>query len=174
MSHQQAANSVAGQLANQTAAAGAGASALLTLLPGGRIIERVLASGGKNVAGGVVRGAARGFVGESVNEGLDEAASRVAANVAVQQVDPSRATSYGVGEAAGLGAVMGGVMGIVVGSVFAYVVTTRFGGEGISFSLPVVQLLIFLALAIVVGVLAAILPARRAARIDILEAIHYE
>ncbi len=70
--------------------------------------------------------------------------------------------------------VMGGVMGIVVGSVFAYVVTTRFGGEGITFSLPVVQLLIFLALAIVVGVLAAILPARRAARIDILEAIHYE
>ena len=32
----------------------------------------------------------------------------------------------------------------------------------------------FLVLAVVVGVIAAILPARRAAKIDILEAIHYE
>jgi len=33
---------------------------------------------------------------------------------------------------------------------------------------------VFLILAILVGVLAAILPARRAARIEILDAIHYE
>jgi putative ABC transport system permease protein len=70
--------------------------------------------------------------------------------------------------------ILGGLMGIVVGTVFAYVVTTRFGGQGITFSVPVTQLVVFLFLAIVVGVLAAILPARRAARIDILEAIHYE
>ncbi len=70
--------------------------------------------------------------------------------------------------------IMGGLMGIVVGTVFAYVVTTRFGGQGITFSVPVLQLGVFLFLAIVVGVLAAILPARRAARIDILDAIHYE
>ena len=36
------------------------------------------------------------------------------------------------------------------------------------------QLVVFLILAVIVGVIAAILPARRAARIDILEAIHYE
>jgi putative ABC transport system permease protein len=70
--------------------------------------------------------------------------------------------------------VMGGLMGIAVGTVFAYVVTTRFGGEGVTFSIPSLQLVIFLILSIVVGVLAAILPARRASRIDILEAIHYE
>lgn len=69
---------------------------------------------------------------------------------------------------------LGGIMGIVVGTVFAYVVTTRFGGLGITFSVPVLQLAVFLVVAILVGVVAAILPARRAARIDILDAIHYE
>jgi putative ABC transport system permease protein len=70
--------------------------------------------------------------------------------------------------------VIGGVLGIVVGVVFAFIVTTRFGGQGIEFSIPVTQLVVFLVVSVVVGVLAAILPARRAARIDILEAIHYE
>lgn len=70
--------------------------------------------------------------------------------------------------------IMGGVMGIIVGTVFAYVVTTRFAGEGVTFSVPVVQLIVLLILAVLVGMLAAILPARRAARIDILEAIYYE
>ncbi|MEZ5126485.1 MAG: FtsX-like permease family protein [Thermoleophilia bacterium] len=70
--------------------------------------------------------------------------------------------------------VMGGVMGIVVGTLFAFVVTTRFAGQGITFSIPTVQLIVFLLLAVVVGIVAAILPARRAARIDILDAIHYE
>lgn len=70
--------------------------------------------------------------------------------------------------------VIGGILGILVGVVFAYVVTTRFGGMGIKFAVPWVQLVVFLVVSVVVGVLAAILPARRAARIDILEAIHYE
>jgi putative ABC transport system permease protein len=70
--------------------------------------------------------------------------------------------------------IIGALMGIVVGVVFAWVVTTRFAGQGITFSVPGVQLVVFLILAIVVGVIAAILPARRAARIDILQAIHYE
>ena len=70
--------------------------------------------------------------------------------------------------------IIGAIMGIVVGIVFAWVVTTRFAGQGITFSVPGVQLVVFLVLAVVVGVIAAILPARRAARIDILQAIHYE
>ena len=70
--------------------------------------------------------------------------------------------------------VIGGVLGIIVGVAFAYVVTTRFGGAGIRFALPGVQLAVFFVVSIVVGVLAAILPARRASRIDILAAIHYE
>jgi putative ABC transport system permease protein len=70
--------------------------------------------------------------------------------------------------------IIGAIMGIVVGIVFAWVVTTRFAGQGITFSVPGGQLAVFLVLAVVVGVIAAILPARRAARIDILQAIHYE
>jgi len=70
--------------------------------------------------------------------------------------------------------VIGGLLGIVVGIAFAWVVSTRFTGMGITFSIPWTQLGIFLVLAVIVGVIAAILPARRAAKIDILEAIHYE
>ena len=70
--------------------------------------------------------------------------------------------------------IIGAIMGIVIGIVFAWVVTTRFAGQGITFSIPATQLVVFLVLAVIVGVIAAILPARRAARIDILEAIHYE
>ncbi|OPZ46972.1 MAG: Macrolide export ATP-binding/permease protein MacB [Actinobacteria bacterium ADurb.BinA094] len=70
--------------------------------------------------------------------------------------------------------IIGALMGIVVGVVFAWVVTTRFAGQGVVFSIPGAQLAAFLLLAVVVGVVAAILPARRAARIDILAAIQYE
>jgi putative ABC transport system permease protein len=69
---------------------------------------------------------------------------------------------------------IGGVLGIAVGVAFAYAVTTRYADEGFTFSVPFVQLVVFLAVAVMVGVLAAVLPARRAARIDILEAIHHE
>lgn len=71
-------------------------------------------------------------------------------------------------------AVMGGVLGVIVGTAFAYIVTTQLGAQGISFTVPAVQLLLCLLVALVVGVLAAVLPARRAARTDILQAIHYE
>ena len=71
-------------------------------------------------------------------------------------------------------AIMGGALGIVVGTVFAYVVTTQFDGQGLSFSVPGAQLAVFMVIAIVVGVLAAVLPARRASRVDILQAIQYE
>jgi putative ABC transport system permease protein len=70
--------------------------------------------------------------------------------------------------------IIGGVLGIVLGVFFAWVVTTRLGAQGLTFAVPWGQLAIFLVLAAFVGVLAAVLPARRAARLDILAAIHYE
>jgi putative ABC transport system permease protein len=70
--------------------------------------------------------------------------------------------------------VIGAIMGIVVGVIFAYVVTSRFASQGITFSIPGVQLVAFLIVGVIVGVIAAILPARRAAKINILDAIHYE
>jgi putative ABC transport system permease protein len=41
-------------------------------------------------------------------------------------------------------------------------------------SLPIGQLIIFAIAAVVVGILAAIFPARRAARLNVLEALQYE
>ena len=70
--------------------------------------------------------------------------------------------------------VIGAIMGIVVGVVFAYVVTARFGGTGDHVLHPRRPARGLPRRGRVVGVIAAILPARRAARIDILEAIHYE
>jgi putative ABC transport system permease protein len=71
-------------------------------------------------------------------------------------------------------AVIGGILGTAVGIAFAYVIVTEMGGDGLIFSVPWTQLGVFLVLAVVVGVIAAVLPARRAANTRILEAIQYE
>ena len=70
--------------------------------------------------------------------------------------------------------IIGGILGTVLGVVFAYVVSTRLASQGITFSVPWSQLVVFLIVAGFVGVVAAVLPARRAARVNILDAIHYE
>jgi putative ABC transport system permease protein len=46
--------------------------------------------------------------------------------------------------------------------------------QGLVFSVPFLTLLIFVLAAILVGIVAAIFPARRAARLNILEALQYE
>jgi ABC-type lipoprotein release transport system permease subunit len=69
-------------------------------------------------------------------------------------------------------ALIGGVLGIVVGVALAALLIARI--DFIDFALPVLQLLIFAVAAIVVGILAAIFPARRAAKLDPLEALQYE
>jgi putative ABC transport system permease protein len=52
--------------------------------------------------------------------------------------------------------------------------TQALGKYGVVFSLPVGSLAAFAVVAIVAGVLAAILPARRASRLDVLQALHAE
>jgi putative ABC transport system permease protein len=42
------------------------------------------------------------------------------------------------------------------------------------FDVPAGQPVIFFLLAIAVGIVGAVLPARRGARIDVLQAVHYE
>ena len=54
------------------------------------------------------------------------------------------------------------------------VLASVFADEGITFAVPVGSLVAFAVVAIVAGVLAAILPARRAARMDVLTALAYE
>ena len=71
-------------------------------------------------------------------------------------------------------AVIGGLLGTCLGIVFGWLVTASLSELGFSLAIPVGQLLIFLLLALIVGVVAAIGPARRAARIDILDAVGAE
>jgi putative ABC transport system permease protein len=72
-------------------------------------------------------------------------------------------------------AVLGAVLGIVTGLVFGVVLQQALADQGITdLAVPVWQLVLFVVVAAVVGVLAAVLPARRAARLDILKAIMTE
>jgi putative ABC transport system permease protein len=71
-------------------------------------------------------------------------------------------------------AVIGGLLGTATGVMFAYLVTSSLGDLGLGFDPPLRQLGIFLLLAVVVGVVAAVVPARRGARLQVLEALRAE
>jgi putative ABC transport system permease protein len=70
-------------------------------------------------------------------------------------------------------ATFGAALGLVVGVVLGVAVVQAVG-QGLRLAIPVGTLLTYVVIAAVGGVLAAILPARRAARLDILDAIAYE
>jgi len=69
---------------------------------------------------------------------------------------------------------IGAALGIVVGFFLAILVTHALSDEGIVFAVPYLSIVYFVIAAIVVGLLAAIWPARRAAKLDVLEALQYE
>src|SRR5262249_27063990 len=66
-------------------------------------------------------------------------------------------------------AMIGAVLGVMLGAIFAVLVTIPLESEGFSISIPIGQLVILLVLAAVFGVIAAIWPARRAAKLNVLE-----
>ena len=69
-------------------------------------------------------------------------------------------------------ALIGGVFGLVIGVIGAILVTTlTLSGSGYVQAFPVGTLLVLLLVAALAGVLAAQLPARRAARLDVLGAL---
>jgi putative ABC transport system permease protein len=71
-------------------------------------------------------------------------------------------------------ALIGAALGMVVGILLSVLATHALSDEGIVFAVPAKQLVYFVLAAIVVGIVAAILPARRAARLNVLEALQYE
>ena len=72
-------------------------------------------------------------------------------------------------------AVMGAILGLAVGVLFGYAVVMALADEGIGeVVIPGGQLVTYVILAGIAGVLAAVFPARRAARLDVLAAISHE
>ena len=72
-------------------------------------------------------------------------------------------------------ALFGAVLGILVGIGFGWALQQALAPEGVDrLTIPVGQLVVYLVFAAVTGVLAAIWPAHRAAKLNVLEAISYE
>ena len=71
-------------------------------------------------------------------------------------------------------ALIGALLGTVLGVVMAALVSRPLADEGFTLSYPIVTLLVLLLLAALAGVVAAIGPARRASRLDVLKALAYE
>jgi putative ABC transport system permease protein len=71
-------------------------------------------------------------------------------------------------------ALIGALLGMVIGVIFAALIAQPLKDEGFALSYPVGQLIAMLVFAAFAGVLAAIPPARRASRLDVLGALQYE
>ena len=71
-------------------------------------------------------------------------------------------------------ALIGAALGIALGFFLSALVARALSSQGVVFAVPWGQVGMFVVAAIVIGILAAILPARRASRIDVLRAISYE
>jgi putative ABC transport system permease protein len=71
-------------------------------------------------------------------------------------------------------ALLGAVLGLVLGVVFGVLLRQALSDDLTSLGLPLGQFVVFLAVAVLVGVLAAVVPAVRAGRLDVLRAIATE
>ena len=71
-------------------------------------------------------------------------------------------------------ALIGAALGLPLGIALAALATQALADEGVSFSLPALPLVVFVLIAVAAGLLAAALPARRASRLNVLEALQYE
>jgi putative ABC transport system permease protein len=72
-----------------------------------------------------------------------------------------------------IGGALGVVFGLILTRIFLWSMTAM-SGYRIEYALPIAAIAIGLIIAILISQLAAIIPARRAARLNILEAIQYD
>ena len=71
-------------------------------------------------------------------------------------------------------ALIGAALGLPLGIFLAILMTRALAEFNVQIAIPAVNLVVFAIVAIIVGVLAAIFPARRAARLNVLRALQYE
>jgi putative ABC transport system permease protein len=68
---------------------------------------------------------------------------------------------------------IGAAIGVVLGLVFAVAIAQPLKDDGFQLSVPAGQLVVLLVLGAGAGVIAAIMPARRASRLNVLDALAY-
>jgi putative ABC transport system permease protein len=71
-------------------------------------------------------------------------------------------------------ALIGAALGLPLGVFLAALVTRALQEFDVRFSIPWSQLVFFAVVAVIVGIIAAIMPARRAAKLNVLRALQYE
>ena len=71
-------------------------------------------------------------------------------------------------------ALIGAALGLPLGIFLSALVTQALSKYDVGMSVPVDTLVVFTVVGVLAGMAAAILPARRASRLNVLEALHYE
>jgi putative ABC transport system permease protein len=71
-------------------------------------------------------------------------------------------------------ALIGAALGLGLGVVLAALATRAMADQDVPLALPVPTLVAFTLVAVLAGIAAAVLPARRASRLKVLDALHYE
>jgi putative ABC transport system permease protein len=71
-------------------------------------------------------------------------------------------------------ALIGAALGLPLGLMLSGLVSRALSEQGLVFKVPTGSLIVFVVVAIVAGVAAAIVPARRASRLRVLSALQYE
>jgi putative ABC transport system permease protein len=71
-------------------------------------------------------------------------------------------------------ALIGAALGLGLGVFLAALMTKALEDSDLALSFPVPTLVAFTLVAVVAGIGAAIMPARRASRLNVLDALHYE
>jgi putative ABC transport system permease protein len=71
-------------------------------------------------------------------------------------------------------ALIGAALGLPLGILLSALVTQALSQYDVGMSIPVGMLAAFTFVAVLAGIAAAVVPARRAARLDVLDALHYE
>src|SRR3954447_3634824 len=71
-------------------------------------------------------------------------------------------------------ALIGAALGLPLGVFLATLITQALSKYDVGLSIPIPELVAFTVVAILAGLAAAILPARRASRLNVLDALHYE
>jgi putative ABC transport system permease protein len=71
-------------------------------------------------------------------------------------------------------ALIGAALGLGLGLFLSGLASGAVGSESLPFTVPVMPLIAFTLLSVIAGIGAAIMPARRASRLNVLDALHYE